>query len=118
MQVPPAFVRLELNVMEVHIAKEIQQSVREGPQRVFGGRQRSRDHTLAEARHIDAGAPCRRAPRALPGVPQGPSRGGFEGNRRLTPGADGITLIATLVLYRSRFLGHARHSAPALDRRA
>jgi len=53
MQVPPTFVPLELNVMEVHLAMEIQPSVREGPQCVFGGRQRSRDRTLAEARHLD-----------------------------------------------------------------
>ncbi len=80
---------VELTVMEVHLAMEVQPSVGEGPQRVFGGRLRSRDRTWPKPGTSMQERRVGESRELFPEVRRGRHEEGLEGDQRLTPGADG-----------------------------
>ena len=80
---------VELTVMEVHLTMEVQPSVREGPQRVFGGRLRSRDRTWPKPGTSMQERRVGESRELFPEVRRGRHEEGLEGDQRLTPGADG-----------------------------
>src|SRR5260370_38946215 len=79
---------VELTVMEVHLTMEVQPSVREGPQRVFGGRLRSRDRTWPKPGTSMQERRVGESRELFPEFRRGRHEEGLERDQRLTPGAD------------------------------